>query len=395
MCLQFFLGPALAYSGLDEFQYFLYRMRVSESAYFIYALPAVLFFIMGLHINSGKLKGEFLDRDKIRKFIDSYPRVPYIFIFVGLFSSLIANFFWSDLAFIFYIIGGFKFIGLFAIILQSRKTPIFILSIILISVISTSLLEGMFHDLLTWIIFLSCISAIRYKYNITFKIIGILIFLIIAITIQLLKGDYRTKIAGNQKGAGIETFAKLAQKKNSESGIFNLKKLAEQNVRINQGFIITNIMSIVPEKIPFSNGQELLLLLKAAFLPRFLSPDKLKAGDKSLFTKYSGIELSEGTSMALGSLGDAYVNFGIGGGCVFMFTLGFFYNFVIKLFYKNSMKYPILLLFTPLVFYYPIRPDCDLQTILGHLIKSCFIIFIMIKIWKSVFFENINKKIKT
>jgi len=145
-------------------------------------------------------------------------------------------------------------------------------------------------------------------------------------------------------------------------------------------------MTNVPEKVPFAHGAELYQLLEAAVLPRIIAQNKLNAGDKFLFTKYSGIPLSIGTSMGLSSVGDAYINFGIFGGCIFMFLLGLFYSEVLNSFKKHSKYYPTLILFVPLVFYYPIRPDCELQTILGHLIKSCFLIFLMIQIWGNRFY---------
>jgi hypothetical protein len=85
-------------------------------------------------------------------------------------------------------------------------------------------------------------------------------------------------------------------------------------------------------------------------------------------------------------LGDAYINFGVWGGVIFMFFLGLLYGWILNAFQKNSKDYPVLVLFTALVFYYPIRPDCELQTILGHLFKSIFLIFVMISFWKYTFF---------
>lgn len=385
MCLQFFIGPSLAYSGLDSYQYFMYQMQIPEAVYFSYAIPAVLLFILGLHLNAGDLKGEIIDEEDINTYVNQHPRLPYILIAIGLLNSILGSFLSADLAFIVYLIGGFKFVGLFLLLLSKRKIPFMLLIVIISSVVSTSLVEGMFHDLLTWLIFLACVISIRFKFDTKIKVIGFLLFFVLTIVIQLLKGEYRGTLVTNKEDAGVETFARLAQKKNEESGFFNLRKLAEQNVRINQGFIITNVMLTVPSKVPFSEGNELLLLLKSAVLPRFIAPDKLEAGDKTIFTKYSGINLKQGTSMALGSLGDAYLNFGIYGGSLFMFVLGLFYSFVINIFFKNSKKYPIVLLFTALVYYYPIRPDCDLQTILGHLIKSCFLIYVIIKVWSRKF----------
>ena len=144
-------------------------------------------------------------------------------------------------------------------------------------------------------------------------------------------------------------------------------------------------MSTVPDKVEYSNGEELYQIIEAAIMPRILAPDKLNAGDRSIFTKYSGIPLTEGTSMGLSSLGDAYINFGVFGGIIFMFLLGCLYNYILVLFNKYTYHYPSLLIFVPLVFYYPIRPDCELQTILGHLVKSCFLIFVIIQFWKPIF----------
>ncbi|MFZ4772020.1 MAG: hypothetical protein ACOYLO_17695, partial [Ferruginibacter sp.] len=217
------------------------------------------------------------------------------------------------------------------------------------------------------------------------KLIGASVFVLLVTMIQVLKGSYRAAIGTEGKQAGVETFSNLAEEKNEGSGLFTFKSLAQSNVRINQGFIITNIMITVPNKIPYENGKEMLQLFEAGLMPRILAPNKLKAGDRTIFTKYSGIPLTSGTSMGLSSLGDAYVNFGPWGGCVFMFFLGLMYNGILQVFYRHSKTYPILILFTALVFYYPIRPDCELQTILGHLFKSCFLIFVVINVWKHRF----------
>ena len=139
------------------------------------------------------------------------------------------------------------------------------------------------------------------------------------------------------------------------------------------------------EKKEFQNGAQMLELFEAAILPRIIAPNKLRAGDRSTFVKYSGIALRQGTSMGLSSVGDAYINFGVIGGCIFMFFLGLMYNITLQMFGKYSVRYPILILFTALTFYYPIRPDCELQTILGHLFKSIMLITFVVNVWKNQF----------
>jgi hypothetical protein len=384
MCLQMLLGPTFAFNGLDAYQSFSYKMKISEDVYFAYVLPAVISFIFGLHLTAGRLKGETLDQKAVGLFVDSSGDLSYWFIGIGFISSIIASYFSSELGFVFYLLSSFKFIGAFMLLLSNKQLKTGVLIVVFGSIVISSLSEAMFHDLLTWTIFIGAVIAIKYKPNNGIKAIVAIAFILVSVVIQQLKGDYR-KSAWGQGVSGVDAFEDVYDKKQAEGGIFNFASLAQSNVRINQGFIITNIMKNVPEKVPYAEGAELYQILEAAFLPRIIAPNKLNAGDRTIFMKYSGMQIKKGTSMGLSSMGDAYINFGVAGGCIFMFCLGWLFSEVLNGFYKHSKNYPMLLLFTPLVFYYPIRPDCELQTSLGHLVKSCFLIFVMLKLWKYEF----------
>ncbi len=395
MCLQMLLGPTIAYNGADAFQTLEYQMRIPEMAYFMYAIPGVSLFIIGLHVTAGKLKGEILDRAEIARFIDNSGNLPYVFIAAGFLSSYVSGFFGAGLGFVFYLISNFKFIGLFMLLLGTRQLKTWILALVFGSILVSTLQSAMFHDLLTWLIMLGAVLAIKYKPSITLKSVGAVSIILLAVIIQQVKGDYRTvTYTGENGGGGLGAFQNIIEKKESENTLFSSTSLAKDNLRINQGYILTNIMLTVPDKVPFENGKELMQILEAAFLPRIIAPNKLEAGDRTIFTKYTGLFLLPGTSMGLGAMGDAYVNFGIFGGCIFMFLMGLAFSLVLNGFYKFSKYYPFLLIFTPLVFFYPIRPDCELQTSLGHLVKSCMLIYLMILFWKKDLSKVMNKKEK-
>ena len=385
MCLQFFLGPAFAYNGLDPYQVLRYRMQIPESQYFEYAIPAVMSFIIGLHLYAGKLNGEVVNEEGIIMFVEKNPKLPYIFIITGFLASVFSSYVGSELSFVFYLLGSFKFIGLFLLILGNTKVKALAFIIVISSIITSSLGEGMFHDLLTWTIFTASVFGIKYKFGTNVKLIGCAAFLLLSLTVQLLKGAYREVTYSGDQEAGLKTITNVYAKQNENTSMFSFENMAPSNVRINQGFIITNIMVTVPEKVPFSNGEEMYKVFEAAIMPRFLAPDKLTAGNRELFIKYSGIQIDAGTSMGLGSIGDAYLNYGIYGGCFFMFLLGLLYSGILNIFSTKSEQYPILILFTALVFYYPIRPDCELQTILGHLFKSCFLITALTIYFREIF----------
>jgi hypothetical protein len=360
-------------------------MQVPAEMYFSYAIPAVLCFIVGLHISCRKLEGEFLDEDRIRKYISENKNLPFVLIVIGFLSSFVSGLFSSDLAFVFYLLAGMKFIGVFMIIIGSRKLKLVPLIIVYSSVIASSLNDAMFHDLMIWLIFLGVIFAIKYKPPVYIKAILATAFIIFAILVQGLKKDYRAATWEEGQSTGLETLSNVYEENQTQGGLLNYKSLEQDIVRINQGYIVSNIMKTVPAVVPYSNGDELMQILTAAILPRIIAPNKLTAGNQEIFKKYSGIPLRKGTSMGLSSVGDAYINYGVFGGCIFMFFLGFLYSESLKGFYKFSKIFPVLLLFIPLVFYYPIRPDCEFQTILGHFVKSIFLIFVIFFIWKKQF----------
>lgn len=391
MCLQMLVGPCFAYNGLDEFQRSYYKMQVSEFEYFSYAIPAVLLFIAGLHVSAGKLKGEIIDRERLQKFISRNNKLAYIFIGIGFVSSIVSGFFRSEFAFVFTLLGSFKFIGVFMIILGGRKLKPIIIILIYAAIIGSSLAKAMFHDLLIWLLFLGAVLSIKYKPSNIVKAMMAISFIAIAVFIQMIKGDYRKAAWGDGEEGSIELLNQTVENKESDKGLFNYESLASSNIRINQGFIVTNIMKTVPQSVPHENGAELLLIIESAVLPRILAPHKLNAGDREIFMKYSGIPIQQGTSMGLSSLGDGYINFGLVGGAIFMFFYGLLFSEILNLFSKYSRYYPILIVITPLIFYYPIRPDCELQTILGHLVKSCFLVFIILQVWKHIFRERRNR----
>ena len=386
MCVQMLIGPVLSYNWLSDFQDINYRMQIPEYEYFSYAIPAVVMFILGLHVNAKTYQGEVLNQQALERFMLPMKNLPYVFIAAGFVASFFTFDVSSELTFFVYLLSDIKYVGVFIIIITGKKLRPAATIVVYGSIISSSLGHGMFHDLLTWLIFLGSVYCIKYKPNNIVKLVAAAVFILFILVVQQIKGSYRTAIGIEGKEGGIGTFASTYEEKvNTDAGFFSLENLGPSASRINQGFIISYIMRRVPAIVPFEYGSELYSLVEAAVLPRFLAPNKLRAGDRTLFGKYTGIELREGTSMALGSIGDAYLNFGLYGGMLFMFFLGLLYNEILKFLNRKQYSFPLLLIFSPIIFYYPIRPDCELQTILGHIVKSIFVIFLIMYLWKKYF----------
>ncbi len=378
MCLQMLLGPSMVFNGLEEFQ--VYKMKVTETEYFYYVLPAVICFLFGLYVK-GKQEGEQMDHVKVEKSLIKHRNAPFILIALGMVPSIISSVSGS-LNFVMYLFTMFKFVGLFLILIGDYKFKFAWLGGIVAVEIGLALKFGLFHDLLIYMILIGSVVCLRYKFSLAVKVSAFVLFCMLAIFIQSIKQTYRSITWEGWGDSNIETLQEASRQSQETSGsFFSLENMAPQVTRINQGWIVASIMDNVPSKEPFANGETIGKYLEAALLPRFLAPNKLEAGDIEIFIRYSGIMLSQGTSMGLSSVGDAYANYGIFGGWVFMFLYGLLFNLTLKIIGRQSKKYPTLILFSAIIFVYPIRPDCELQTILGHLFKASFLIFVMFRIY--------------
>jgi len=142
-------------------------------------------------------------------------------------------------------------------------------------------------------------------------------------------------------------------------------------------------MSWTPSREPFAEGETINEALRSAFMPRFLFPNKVTAGGRTYFYRFTGRQLSDTTSMGLGLVGEAYANYGIQGGILFMFIIGLFYNWFIFMIYRIANKHPTIIFFIPLIFLQVVKAETDFSVIINHLFKAS------IAVWMIYF--GINK----
>jgi hypothetical protein len=390
--LQFLLGPALAYNGMDYYTLDIYKMKVNSETYFTYVVPVFIAFGFGFNVYCKKYSLK-ISRQNIDKWVVQNPKMPYYMIGIGFLSSLISPFFPASLSFVFYLLGSIKYIGLFALLLSYQTLKIKLLILIYGLILVSSFQGGMFHDLLTWIILLCLILAYRYKPTWQLKLAGIAGFLLFAIFIQSIKQGLRAQTWLGNKEASIDLVEEVtADVDRSNGGLLSIENLGPNFVRINQGWVLASTMDNVPRNVGHTNGLLLQQYLYAAFIPRIIDDSKIASGGKEIFNTYSGHHIDSDTSIALGLFTDAYVDSDIFA-VFYVFLFGLFYGYVLSQFSRKSSRYPILLLFVVLIFIYPIRPDCETQTALGHIIKSIMLITLMLAVFRKKF--TLSSKVKS
>jgi hypothetical protein len=385
-CLQFLIGPMIAYYFGDQYVIDIYKMRVSQEEYYSFLIPTTVAFIVGLNIKHNNFSGEGINMEGIKALRMNQPYLPHYFIAAGFVFGTLEGSASAELKFVFYLLGALKYIGLFLMILSDKKLNLWFLIIIVGYMVSIAVNTGMFHDLFTWTIFIAAFFFLRFRIRPIFKLGVFLSFTLLATGIQFIKFDYREVLSNDEEEVGIETFGTVYTDATKERGsMFSESNIALNSTRINQGFIIAHVLSNVPSKEPFADGASMKQIFLSAIMPRFLYADKLNAGDQEIFMKYSGLQLNKTTAMALSSVGDAYANYGKFGCWVFMFFYGLLFNLTLKFLARKAKIFPVISLFVPLIFIFPIRPDCETQTILGHLVKSTFLVLLVLHLFRTKF----------
>lgn len=382
--LQFLFGPALAYNGMDYYTLDIYKMKVNSEEYFSFLIPVFIAFSLGFNVYCKKYSLK-INRQQIDKWCMQNPKIPYYFIVIGFITSYTFSFLPSSLVFLAYLMGSFKYIGLFILLLSYKTLKIKLMALIYGLILVSSFQSGMFHDLLTWIIVLCLILAYRYKPTWQLKLAGILIFVLFAIFIQSIKQGLRAQTWINNKEASVELVKEVTADANrSNGGWLSLKNLGPNFVRINQGWVLASTMDNVPRNVAHSNGLLLQQYLYSAFIPRFIDDTKLASGGKEIFNIYSGHHIDSGTSIALGLFTDAYVD-SDSLAVLYVFLFGLFYGYILHQFNNKTKRYPILILFALMVIIYPVRPDCETQTALGHIVKSIMLLTLLFTVYRKKF----------
>jgi len=127
------------------------------------------------------------------------------------------------------------------------------------------------------------------------------------------------------------------------------------------------------------------IYLIAAILPRVIAKDKLVAGDKEIFNKYSGHVISGDTSMGLGIFADGYIAYGVWGVLIFGYAFGFLFSYTFRIILNWTKISPFFFILTFPILNYAVRPDCEIQTILGHIVKSLVVYSLIVLFYKGYF----------
>lgn len=214
------------------------------------------------------------------------------------------------------------------------------------------------------------------------KISMLIAGLVLLSFVQLFKLDLRRSYKKGEN-ASVTALATRVVSNSQETAIEALVYPIYQ--RMNQGYNIALVQKRIPKQVNFLGGEYLGLTFISSFVPRFVWPDKPKAGGAENMRIYTGI-IIKSWSTNVGPFGEAYGNFGYFGGWVYIFVFSFFIRAAYTKFLDVCRNTPIFFLWLPAIFFqtfYVIETD-SLQAF-NSLIKGTVFMFFMYKVFPGLF----------
>lgn len=140
--------------------------------------------------------------------------------------------------------------------------------------------------------------------------------------------------------------------------------------RLNQGANMSLALAHVPARQAFVRGETIREALWSTLVPRFLWPEKPKAGGVEKVRRFMGLGPLN-YSINIGIVGEGYVNFGNGPGLVwFLIAYVWLFRGLYTLWVYLAGFFPVLILWLPVVFFTVTTVEKDLLTVLNHVVKS-------------------------
>jgi hypothetical protein len=360
--LQWLIGPWLTYN--IDIDYSTYFMRVDSIEYFSYALPATAAFIVGLLLAGGSVRQKSLLADVDNsKFVE----VGILLVFLGFLGGFLIGLLPKNVGFILLVVSQLRYVAAIYFILSTGRFKWLLAVLAIMPLFTSSAESGMFHDLLIWTGIIFCYGYAAEKRRVWLTVLLIIVFSFSVFTIQGIKQSYRDKVWNGMDGSLVDEVKAFWV--NPELA-FSDEILSNGIMRLNQGWIVAAIMSNVPELEPYAKGDTLSDALIAALVPRVLYEGKASAGGQVNYRRFTGLPLSDNTSMGMGLIGEAYANVGPRGGLILMFLFGLGLAISYRLFSIISLRYVTFYFWIPLIFAQVVKAETDLVTILNHVVKG-------------------------
>jgi hypothetical protein len=362
-------------------------MKLNAEEYYTLMIPGFFCFYWGM--NSIKTNLFITDFNIIKIYSFLNENILKQLFWLGISLKFIQSFLPGEMGFFIYVLSMVRFIGAFALYaVNARKYFHWLVFVLLLEVLQ-AFVNGMYHDMTMWLVFFFIFYIYIKKPSLKWKIGFSLISIIVILFIQSLKQVYRAATWSGDREASLSTAIDVAENNSSIEILTGEANLLSTLTRSNQAWIFASTVDNMNRSQNFQGLTNVKLYTEAALLPRFLAPNKIMSGDKEIFNKFSGHEINSGTSMGLGIFADGYIAYGAWGVAIFGFALGLLFSITFKVVENWTKISPFFMLFLFPILNYAVRPDCETQTTINHLVKSMFIYWLLVVAYRRYFSQKL------
>lgn len=353
-------------SNFDNLYSQTYAMKMSSESYFLVALPSIILFICGLY----SLNPRLFKYDNYKLPIQSKS---WILLTVVLLTVIDQIFHESN--YIIFLLCSFRYVLIFYLFFYLKKD-----FIIYFTTFSVFLLEylhcfktTMFHNILMWTVFFVFLLVGIHKMSKIKLFVLFTVLILLVIVVQQIKLDTRRSWVEEDSTPVLE----------------QSEFLSNLTVRFNQGWILSSAVERTESKNDYQGALFIESYFNNIFDLRILNSEKLDISKASYFRLFSGHDLSEGTSMALGIVAEGFISYGLMGAYLF----SFFWGITIGLVYEHARRFNDLRFYSFLLcFFYVIRPDTQVNLAINHIVKSFIVIHLLFFLLRDVKTLNIHGK---
>jgi hypothetical protein len=383
-CVQWVVAPWLADSYPPTLPMF--RNSLPADEYLPYALPATMALWVGLHL----IPSRYLDRKSWHEVLDPLtPRVRQALdgiIVVGLLASAYASSAPSSLAFLVYLLASFRFFAALGwMVTQTPGWPIRVVVVFALLFFEQTA-TGVFYLVVHWGGYFVLVYAFMRRWR--WKLgVAVLVALVMLGFLQQIKPAYREQLDsvwGDSIGS-VKLFTSMVWDRVrgvDQPGV--RVDFGDTLVRFNQGWIISRIMTHVPQEEPYASGQTIADAAVFSVVPRFLVPEKASGASQDLFLQFTGISLPRGTTMGLGIIGEMYANFSFWGGILSTFIYGLMVGGVFCFFARRALLNPLWWAVGSIVLLPAVEPGINLEDISNHVVKGAIVLVILWKLMPTM-----------
>lgn len=380
------------------------QIKGSPASYFQLAVPCMFALAAGWSLFFYKLKCRPL-REFARHLTESNTRQFDHLILAGMALAFIRMYVVlpTSLSFPMILLSNIRFIGVFGwVVLGAPGWKVRLFAVFFLELwISVS--TGFFLDFCLWALNAGVLLISRYQISRTVILVAALSAVIMLPALQFAKWEIRRSAWGvdtefqeiDVLGQRVKLtslnkpFILVIKVIESSQLFFNGDEfdlfLATTVARYNQGWIVDRVLTHVPARESFAEGETIRDAMIATALPRFLFPTKMEAGGGKTFTRFTGIKLNAATSMNLGFVGEMYANFGYYGGILGCFVYGAVLAFVMRLIVQASQQRPLAIVFVPFVLNAAVISEVGIVEVANFTLKAGVFAVAMVLFLPSMF----------